>query len=52
VDSNQDPEFEEDEGIYDELNLNEAEAAYGFANEDDKDSNDSGDDGNWPFPFF
>ncbi|KAI8810534.1 Not1 N-terminal domain, CCR4-Not complex component-domain-containing protein [Cladochytrium replicatum] len=37
VESNQDPEFTEDEGIYDDLNLEEAEL-YGFANDDDKDS--------------
>ncbi len=30
VESNQDPEFIEDEGIYDDLNLEEAEV-YGFA---------------------
>jgi CCR4-NOT transcription complex subunit 3 len=34
VDENQEPDFEEDEGIYDALNLEEAEA-YGFGNESD-----------------
>lgn len=36
VDSNQDADFAEDEGIYDDLSLEEAEA-YGFANEDSND---------------
>ncbi|KAJ8327195.1 general negative regulator of transcription subunit 5 [Batrachochytrium dendrobatidis] len=41
VESNQDPDFEEDEGIYEGLNLEEAEA-YGFANEDeDEDDSDT-----------
>lgn len=38
VDSNQEDEFEEDEGIYEELNLDEAEG-FGFANDDDDDNN-------------
>ncbi|KAI8927720.1 Not1 N-terminal domain, CCR4-Not complex component-domain-containing protein [Entophlyctis helioformis] len=40
VESNQDPYFEEDEGIYDDLNLEEAEA-YGFGN-DGSDDDDAG----------
>ncbi|KAJ3045613.1 hypothetical protein HDU99_009852, partial [Rhizoclosmatium hyalinum] len=35
VDSNQEPDFEEDEGIYDELNLDDAEA-YGINADDDQ----------------
>lgn len=34
MESNQDPDFAEDEGIYDELNLEEAEI-FGFSNEDE-----------------
>lgn len=45
VESNQDPDFAEDEGIYDELSLEEAEA-YGFANEDDEGSEQSAHEGN------
>jgi CCR4-NOT transcriptional regulation complex NOT5 subunit len=40
VESNQDPDFAEDEGIYDDLSLEEAEA-YGFANEDEEGSEQS-----------
>lgn len=40
VDSHQDDDFNEDEGIYDDLNLDEAEA-YGFANEDDGSGTDN-----------
>lgn len=36
VDDNQEPDFEEDEGIYDALNLEEAEV-YGFGNENESD---------------
>ncbi|KAJ1343416.1 hypothetical protein BSLG_002005 [Batrachochytrium salamandrivorans] len=43
VEFNQEPDFEEDEGIYEGLNL-EAEV-YGFANEDDDDSNNHSDEG-------
>ncbi|KAJ3318373.1 general negative regulator of transcription subunit 5 [Blyttiomyces sp. JEL0837] len=42
ADSNEDPEFEEDEGIYDDLNLVEPEA-YGL-NADDDSSSDSDED--------
>lgn len=35
MESNQDPDFAEDEGIYDELNLEEAEI-FGFSNEDEE----------------
>ncbi|KAJ3114930.1 general negative regulator of transcription subunit 5, partial [Physocladia obscura] len=41
VESNRDPDFEEDEGIYDDLNLNDAEA-YGI-NADEGESDDSED---------
>ncbi|KAJ1547319.1 general negative regulator of transcription subunit 5, partial [Nowakowskiella sp. JEL0078] len=37
VESNQEDDFQEDEGIYDELNLEEAEV-YGFGHDDDKES--------------
>ncbi|KAL2916791.1 general negative regulator of transcription subunit 5 [Polyrhizophydium stewartii] len=43
VEFNQEPDFEEDEGIYDDLNLEEAEA-YGFANEDEETDSESNDD--------
>ena len=39
MDDNQEPDFEEDEGIYDDLNLEEAEV-YGFGNDDDDGSDD------------
>jgi CCR4-NOT transcription complex subunit 3 len=35
VESNEEPDFAEDEGIYDELNLEEAEI-FGFSNEDEE----------------
>ncbi|KAF7971048.1 hypothetical protein HWV62_22179 [Athelia sp. TMB] len=38
VESNTEEDFEEDEGIYDELNLDEEEEKFGLANEDDDDS--------------
>ena len=40
VESNQEADFAEDEGIYDDLSLEDAEV-YGFAHEDD-DSSDQG----------
>ncbi|KAJ3193317.1 hypothetical protein HK101_005038 [Irineochytrium annulatum] len=40
VDSNQDPEFDEDEGIYDDLNLDDAEFM-GLPGDEEKDSNAS-----------
>ncbi|KAJ3021226.1 UNVERIFIED_CONTAM: general negative regulator of transcription subunit 5 [Siphonaria sp. JEL0065] len=43
VDSNQDPEFEEDEGIYDELNLDDAEA-YGINADDDNSEESEGEE--------
>ncbi|KAJ3087210.1 general negative regulator of transcription subunit 5, partial [Quaeritorhiza haematococci] len=49
VESNQDPEFAEDEGIYDELNLEDAEA-FGFANDDEDESSETSDDEPAPPP--
>ncbi len=48
MESNQDPDFAEDEGIYDELSLEEAEA-YGFANEDEEESEQSANEGEKPW---
>ena len=50
MESNQDPDFAEDEGIYDELSLEEAEA-YGFANEDEEESEQSVNEGEIPGLF-
>ncbi|KII95909.1 hypothetical protein PLICRDRAFT_170509 [Plicaturopsis crispa FD-325 SS-3] len=41
VESNTDDDFEEDEGIYDELNLDEEEEKFGLAPEEDEESDDS-----------
>jgi hypothetical protein len=42
----QEEDFEEDEGIYDELNLDEEEEKFGLAADDDDDSeSDAGSDG-------
>ncbi|KAJ3025756.1 general negative regulator of transcription subunit 5, partial [Rhizophlyctis rosea] len=49
VDSNQEPDFEEDEGIYDDLNLEDAEI-YGLPVEKEDDSDDEGGRGN-PLQF-
>ncbi|TCD70504.1 proteinral negative regulator of transcription subunit 5 [Steccherinum ochraceum] len=43
VDSNTEEEFDEDEGIYDELNLDEEEEKFGLAVDDNGDSDDSED---------
>ncbi|KAI8617143.1 Not1 N-terminal domain, CCR4-Not complex component-domain-containing protein [Chytriomyces sp. MP71] len=40
VDSNQEDDFEEDEGIYDDLNLGDAEEAFGINAEDDSQSSE------------
>lgn len=44
MESNQDPDFAEDEGVYDELNLEEAEV-YGFANDDEDGSEQATSEG-------
>ncbi|GBE79148.1 Not1 N-terminal domain, CCR4-Not complex component-domain-containing protein [Sparassis latifolia] len=45
VQDNADEDFDEDEGIYDELNLDEEEEKFGLANDDDSDeSEDASDD--------
>ena len=42
----QEEDFEEDEGIYDELNLDEEEEKFGLAADDDDDSeSDAGSEG-------
>ncbi|KIM67814.1 hypothetical protein SCLCIDRAFT_107279 [Scleroderma citrinum Foug A] len=41
VENNTDENFEDDEGIYDELNLGEEEEKFGLANDDDDGSDDS-----------
>ncbi|KAJ3110753.1 general negative regulator of transcription subunit 5 [Phlyctochytrium bullatum] len=41
VDSNQEPGFEEDEFIYDELNLEDEAEIYGFNHDEDRDSDSS-----------
>ncbi|KAG9298759.1 hypothetical protein G9A89_012827 [Geosiphon pyriformis] len=41
VETNQEPDFAEDENIYDDLNLEEEEELYGIANEDHHSSHDS-----------
>ncbi|CAG8663052.1 12865_t:CDS:2, partial [Ambispora gerdemannii] len=41
VESNQEPDFAEDENIYDDLNLEEEEELYGIANEDHQSSHES-----------
>ena len=44
----QEEDFEEDEGIYDELNLDEEEEKFGLAADDDDDSeSDVGSDGKY-----
>ena len=45
----QEEEFEEDDGIYDELNLDEEEEKFGLAN-DEEDSDDSEDPSEGEFP--
>lgn len=39
----QEEEFDEDEGIYDELNLDEEEEKFGLVNDDHADSDESED---------
>ncbi|KAI8621221.1 Not1 N-terminal domain, CCR4-Not complex component-domain-containing protein [Chytriomyces sp. MP71] len=46
VDSNQEDDFEEDEGIYDDLNLGDAEEAFGINADDDSQSSE--DEANKP----
>lgn len=41
VESNADEDFEEDEGIYDEFNLDEEEEAFGLKDNDDMNSHDA-----------
>ncbi|KAF8843186.1 hypothetical protein BDN67DRAFT_964839 [Paxillus ammoniavirescens] len=41
VESNTEEEFDEDEGLYDDLNLEEEEEKFGLANDDDDGSDDS-----------
>lgn len=43
----QDEDFDEDEGIYDELNLDEEEEKFGLANDDDSDESEDASDGTW-----
>lgn len=44
--SSQEEDFEEDEGIYDELNLEEEEEKFGLiADDDDSSSSDEADEG-------
>ncbi|EIW82507.1 hypothetical protein CONPUDRAFT_165091 [Coniophora puteana RWD-64-598 SS2] len=44
VESNGEEEFEEDEGIYDELNLEEEEEKFGLANDDEDNNSEQSDD--------
>ncbi|KAH9843689.1 Not1 N-terminal domain, CCR4-Not complex component-domain-containing protein [Rhodofomes roseus] len=44
VESNMDENFDEDEGIYDELNLDEEEEKFGLANDDDSDESEAASD--------
>ncbi|KAI0734959.1 Not1 N-terminal domain, CCR4-Not complex component-domain-containing protein [Fomitopsis betulina] len=44
VESNTDENFDEDEGIYDELNLDEEEEKFGLANDDDSDESEAASD--------
>ena len=41
----QEEEFDEDEGIYDELNLEEEEEKFGLANDDDSDESEEASEG-------
>lgn len=41
----QEEEFDEDEGIYDELNLDEEEEKFGLANDEDSDESEDASDG-------
>lgn len=43
VESNTEEDFDEDEGIYDDLNLDEEEEKFGLANDDANDSDESED---------
>ncbi|KAH9918113.1 Not1 N-terminal domain, CCR4-Not complex component-domain-containing protein [Fomitopsis serialis] len=45
VESNTDEDFDEDEGIYDELNLDEEEEKFGLANDEDSDESEDASDG-------
>ncbi|KAI0939098.1 hypothetical protein AcV5_000608 [Taiwanofungus camphoratus] len=44
VESNTEENFDEDEGIYDELNLDEEEEKFGLANDDESDESDEASD--------
>ncbi|PKC16990.1 hypothetical protein RhiirA5_465679 [Rhizophagus irregularis] len=48
IESNQEPDFAEDENIYDDLNLEEEEELWGIANEEHHSSHDSITDGDKP----
>ncbi|EPT01461.1 hypothetical protein FOMPIDRAFT_1161778 [Fomitopsis schrenkii] len=48
VESNTDEDFDEDEGIYDELNLDEEEEKFGLANDDDSDESEDASDVDMP----
>lgn len=41
----QDEDFDEDEGIYDELNLDEEEEKFGLANDEDSDESEDPSEG-------
>ena len=41
----QEEDFDEDEGIYDELKLDEEEEKFGLANDEDSDESEDGSDG-------
>ncbi|KIP09888.1 hypothetical protein PHLGIDRAFT_116041 [Phlebiopsis gigantea 11061_1 CR5-6] len=45
VESNTEEDFDEDEGIYDELNLDEEEEKFGLANEEDSDGSEEPSEG-------
>lgn len=50
--SMQDEDFDEDEGIYDELNLDEEEEKFGLANDDDSDESEDASEGAISFRCF
>ena len=43
----QDEDFDEDEGIYDELNLDEEEEKFGLANDDESDESEEPSEGEY-----
>lgn len=45
----QEEEFDEDEGIYDELNLDEEEEKFGLANDEDSDDSEEASEGMYSF---